>query len=87
MSRPLSPAQFRLLRLIEREPVEIQDAARRLKTTVAGISNTRSMLRGYGMIEPWSLWQGPIVISAAGRKALASEDKPLEDADARRRLR
>lgn len=68
--RNLSPAQKRLLELIATEPVEIQEAAKRLNTTVAGVSNTRSMLRGYGLVEAWRVWQGPIVITPAGREAL-----------------
>ena len=68
----MSKAQKRLLELlVRRGPVTIHEAAVAIGTTVAGISNTRTVCRDMGWIENWKLWQGPIEITEAGRQAVA----------------
>lgn len=66
----MTKAQYRLLSLANRETVDIHKAARRLKTTVAGISNTRTALRTMGWVKDWKLWQGPIEITDKGRNSM-----------------
>jgi len=75
----MSEAQRRLLRLIAKGPIDIREAARRLHTTVAGVSNTRTVLLVMGYVEPWELWQGPIVITDDGRAAIECENKRTGD--------
>lgn len=67
----MTKAQQKLLELASTEAVTIQEAARRIGTTVAAISNTRSCCRTQGWVKEWGFWQGPIEITDEGRAALA----------------
>lgn len=66
----LSPAQYRLLKLIVKTPVDVRTAAECLNTTVAGAQITRCRLRDLGLVADWNLWGEPIVITDAGLEAL-----------------